>query len=121
MLSAKDLNRCIDILAELNANADSQHDKRLILEIGYMLKQELETVNAWDASQLNDRERGRHQQIDVKKLLEDNTQLFNENKKLQEINIALKETIDQRIPKITEMVGTVNEKFDTFQEVISKL
>ena len=120
MISAKDLNRCIDILAELNVNA-TQHDKRLILEVGYILKQELETVNAWDASQLSNRERGRQQNIDVKKLLEDNTQLFNENKKLQEINLSLKETIDQRIPRIAEMVGTVNEKFEAFEEIISKL
>lgn len=121
MLSAKDLNRCIDILAELNANADSQHEKRLILEIGYMLKQELETVNAWDASQLNDRERGRHAQIDVKKLLEDNTQLFNENKKLIELNMKMKEVIDQRIPHVEEGIKSVHDKFNIFEETLSKL
>lgn len=120
MISAKDLNRCIDILAELNAGADTR-TKRLILEVGYILKQELETVNAWDASQLSDRERGRQANIDVKKLLEDNTQLFNENKKLYEANLKLKEVIDQRIPNVTQLVNTVNEKFGVFEEVISKL
>ena len=39
MISAKDLNRCIDILAELNAGA-SQNSKGLILEVGYILKRE---------------------------------------------------------------------------------
>ena len=120
MISAKDLNRCIDILAELNAGADTR-TKRLILEVGYILKQELETVNAWDAAQLDNRERGRHPQIDVKKLLEDNTQLFNENKKLYEDNLKLKEVIDKSMPRVAELIGTVNEKFSMFEEVISKL
>ena len=118
MISAKDLNRRIDILAELNVNA-TQHDKRLILEVGYILKQELETVNAWDASQLSNRERGRQPNIDVKKLLEDNTQLFNENKQLHELNLKLKEVIDQRIPKVENAVNIINEKFDTFSTVLT--
>lgn len=120
MISAKDLNRCIDILAELNVNAP-QHAKRLILEAGYILKQELETVNAWDASQLNDKERGRHQQIDVNKLLEDNTQLFNENKKLMEMNLKMKEVIDQRIPHVEDGIKSVHDKFNAFEEMILKL
>ena len=120
MISAKDLNRCIDILADLNVNA-TQHDKRLILEIGYILKQELDVVNAWDSSQLSNRERGRQQAIDVKKLLEDNTQLFNENKKLIEMNLKMKEVIEQRIPMVEDHIGSINEKFDTLQSVINKL
>lgn len=120
MINSKDLNRCIDILAELNAGADT-HSKRLILEVGYILKQELETVNAWDASQLSNRERGRQQQIDVKKLLEDNTQLFNENKKLVEMNLKLKEVIDQRIPRVEDGIKSVHDKFNIFEETLSKL
>ena len=119
MISAKDLNRCIDILAELNVNA-TQHDKRLILEVGYILKQELSTVEAWDKSQLADRERGMRN-IDVKKLLEDNTQLFNENKKLVEMNLKMKEVIEQRIPHVEQSIGVVNEKFETLENVLNKL
>ena len=120
MISAKDLNRCIDILAELSADADT-HSKRLLLEAGYILKQELEIVNAWDASQLSNRERGRSINIDVKKLLEDNTQLFNENKKLIEMNMKMKEVIEQRIPHVEEGIGEINKKFGTLQSVIDKL
>lgn len=120
MISAKDLNRCIDILAELNVNAP-QSDKRLLLEVGYILKQELDNVNAWDASQVANRDRGRHQTIDVKKLLEDNTQLFNENKKLLEMNSKLKEVIEQRIPHVEQSIGVVNSKFESLQSVLDKL
>jgi hypothetical protein len=120
MISAKDLNRCIDILAELNARAD-QNSKRLILEIGYILKTELNNVNAWDASQREDRERGKHGNIDVKKLLEDNTQLFKENEKLIELNQKLKDVIEQRIPHVEQSIGGVNEKFEHLENVLNKL
>ncbi len=117
MISARDLRRCIDILAELNAGADS-NSKRLILEVGYILKQELEAVEAWD-SQFKDKKRGYN--IDVNKLLEDNTQLFNENKQLQDLNLKLKEVIDQRIPNVEKGISEVNRKFNIMSETINKL
>ena len=118
MISARDLRRCIDILAELNAGADS-NSKRLILEVGYILKQELEAVDAWD-SQFKDKKRG-YGNIDVNKLLEDNTQLFNENKQLQDLNLKLKEVIDKRIPNVEEGINEVNRKFNIMSETINKL
>ena len=120
MIDAKKLNRCIDLLAELSAEANSRQ-KRLILEVGYILKQELDVVNAWDASQRSERERGRHQQIDVKKLLEDNTQLFNENKKLMELNLKMKEVIDKKIPLVETAIKGVNDKFDSLETVMNKV
>ena len=118
MISARDLRRCIDILAELNAGADS-NSKRLVLEVGYILKQELEAVEAWD-SQFKDKKRG-YGNIDVNKLLEDNTQLFNENKQLQDLNLKLKEVIDKRIPNVEEGINEVNRKFNIMSETINKL
>ena len=118
MISARDLRRCIDILAELNASANSD-SKRLILEVGYILKQELEAVEAWD-SQFKDKKRG-YGNIDVNKLLEDNTQLFNENKQLQDLNLKLKEVIDQRIPNVERGISEVNRKFNIMSETINKL
>jgi hypothetical protein len=119
MISAKDLSHCIDNLAEINACLGSGNAalKRLVLEVGYILKQELDTVSAWDAQFKGDRFKGHN--IDVKKLMEDNTQLFNENKQLHELNLKLKEVIDQRIPKVENAVNTINEKFDTFSTVLS--
>jgi regulator of replication initiation timing len=117
MISAEDLNRCIDNLADLSANA-SQLDKRKLLEIGYILKTELDTVNAWNKSVSKERDmRG----IDVKKLLEDNTQLFNENKKLQEILAKMKSVIEDRIPRVESQINNVNEKVNNFQDFIRKI
>jgi hypothetical protein len=116
MIDAKELNRCIDLLAELSAEANSRQ-KRLILEIGYILKQELDVVNAWDASQRSDR---RNPQIDIKKLLEDNTQLFNENQKLMALNLKMKEVIDKKIPSVETAIKGVNDKFDSLEKVLTR-
>ena len=119
MITAKDLSHCIDNLAEINACLGRGNSalKRLVLEVGYILKQELDTVRAWDAQFKEDRFKGHN--IDVKKLMEDNTQLFNENKQLHELNLKLKEAIDQRIPKVENAVQAINEKVETFTTVLS--
>jgi hypothetical protein len=78
-------------------------------------------VNAWDESQRSERERGRRENIDVKKLLEDNTQLFKENEKLIELNQKLKDVIEQRIPHVEQSIGGVNEKFEHLENVLNKL
>ena len=119
MISAKDLSHCIDNLAEINACLGSGNAalKRLVLEVGYILKQELDTVSAWNAQFRGDRFKGHN--VDVQKLMEDNTQLFNENKQLHELNLKLQEVIDRRIPKVENAVNTINEKFDTFSTVLS--
>ena len=123
MIDKKDLSRCIDLLADLNARigANDTDSKRKLLEIGYILKTELNNVEAWDKSQLADRERGSYGKIDVKKLLEDNTQLFNENKKLTELNMKLRETIEKRIPQVEEYITVVNGKFESLENAINKL
>lgn len=119
MISARDLNRCIDLLAELTTSA-STNEKRKILEIGYILKTELETVESWDAQQTNNRERGRGQ-IDVKKLLEDNTQLFNENRQLQELNVKLTQVINERIPSVENSINDITNKFEYLTESLKKM
>jgi hypothetical protein len=118
MISAKDLRRCIDILAELNVHASSQ-EKRLILEVGYILKQELNAVEAWDSQIKSNKERG-YDNIDVKKLLEDNTQLFKENEKLLKSLAKMKEIIDSKIPAIQEDLSVINGKFDMLNNHIER-
>lgn len=119
MIDEKALNKCIENLAEVNANLTSSTLKRLVLEVGYILKQELDTVTAWNSQfKVNNKFRG--QQIDVNKLMEDNTQLFNENHKLHEANMKLKEIIDQRIPQVEQAINGINTKFETFSEILSK-
>ena len=82
MIDGKDLNRCIDILSELNASITSKKDKQLILELGYIIKQELDLVKAWESSHNEQALRIGGQPIDINKLLEDNAQLYKENETL---------------------------------------
>lgn len=119
MITAKDLSHCIDNLAEINACLGSGNSalKRLVLEVGYILKQELDTVSVWDAQFKGDKFKGHN--IDVKKLMEDNTQLFNENQRLQAANLKLKEVIDQKIPRVENAIQHINEKVETFTTVLS--
>ena len=81
--------------------------KRKLLEVGYILKQELETVDAWDKRVANEHN-VKTQNIDISKLLADNTQLYNENKKLQEVILKLKGVIDEKIPQIEKAFSHVH-------------
>ena len=113
MIDGKDLNRCIDILSELNANTTSIRDKKLILELGYIIKQELDLVKAWeDGLSEQSRLKYRTKTIDVNKLLEDNVQLYKDNEKLIKSVATLKGIIDTTIPSIEKKLGTINKKFD---------
>ena len=120
MISGRDLNRCIDLLADINVKADSE-TKRKLLEIGYILKTELNTVSAWEQQQARENKTGRHSEIDVRKLMEDNTQLFNENQALNELNLKLKQVIDERIPHVEGAIKGVNDRVTVLTETINKL
>ena len=114
MISANDLRRCIEILAELNVLAESHKSKTLILEVGFILKQELDKVGEFESSYKSNK-------LDAKKLLEDNTALFNENKRLHDLNMKLKEIVNQRIPKIESTITEVNGKIDMISERVNEL
>jgi len=119
MIDEKTLNKCIDNLAEVNANISNGALRQLLLEVGYILKQELDNVVTWNRQFQGDKFKGH--QVNVQKLMEDNTQLFNENHKLHEMNMKLKEIIDQRIPQVEHAINGINSKFETFSEVLSKV
>ena len=105
-MSSEELNRCIDILAELNSQANSTQ-KRLILELGYMLKQELNyVINIEESSQT----RTKYGKLELDALLKDNTQLFNENRKLLETNRELKQIIESTAPMIDQKIGILQEQ-----------
>ena len=112
MINSKDLTRCMDNLAKLHANASSRNDRNLILEIGYIIKQELDLVKTWENSHSNSAEAMR-QPIDTKKLLEDNTQLYKENEKLVKSIKTLEQIINSKIPSINNDLGQIKSKFDT--------
>ncbi len=112
MINSRDLNRCIDILSELNANASNSLDKALILELGYIIKQELDLVEAWENSHNEQTRRRGGEPIDINKLLEDNVQLYKENETLLKNLDKLKAIIDSKIPSIQEDLTVISRKFD---------
>ena len=120
MINGRELNRCIDILSELNANTSSKRDKSLILELGYIIKQELDLVKAWESSHNEQITRRGKEPIDINKLLEDNTQLFKENEKLLKSLAKMKEIIDSKIPAIQEDLSVINGKFDMLNNNIER-
>ena len=120
MINGRDLSRCIDILSELNANANNKRDKSLILELGYIIKQELDLVKAWESSHNEQTRRRGGEPIDINKLLEDNTQLFKENEKLLKSLAKMKEIIDSKIPAIQEDLSVINGKFDMLNNHIER-
>ena len=117
MIDAKTLRKCIDNLAEINALVSGGTVKKLTLEIGYILKQELDNVNAWN-QQFGEDHKLKGMQFDVNKLIEDNTQLVNENKKLFDINMRMKQVIDKKIPSIENAVNKLNVNFETVSQII---
>ena len=112
MINRKDLSRCIDILAELNADIQNRKDKELLLELGYIIKQELDTINRTPI---------RDEVFDINKLLEDNSQLYNENKKLIECAERMRNTVERVIPNIQNKIGEINFKFDTLNNNLTNL
>lgn len=112
MINSRNLNRCIDILSELNANASNSLDKALILELGYIIKQELDLVEAWENSHNGQTRRRGGEPIDINKLLEDNVQLYKENETLLKNLDKLKTIIDSKIPSIQEDLTVISRKFD---------
>lgn len=112
MINSRNLNRCIDILSELNANASNSLDKALILELGYIIKQELDLVEAWENSHNDQTRRRGGEPIDINKLLEDNVQLYKENETLLKNLDKLKTIIDSKIPSIQEDLTVISRKFD---------
>lgn len=120
MIDENTLNRCLDYLAELNARVNANDLKQYILEMGYIVKQELELVERWN-QQFGNNNPNQIPNMDIKKLIEDNTQLFNENKKLLEVNMQLKKAIDERLISIEKKINNVNQSISTFSDMVNKV
>lgn len=117
MISENDLNRCLEILATLSTTS-TRNDRQLLLEMGYIIKQELENVQAWNKTN-NPRERGRN--IDVNKLLADNTQLYKENQTLIETVGKLKDIIDHKIPQLENHLEYATQKCGALNDILEKM
>ena len=120
MINGRDLSRCIDILSELNANVSNKRDKTLILELGYIIKQELDLVKAWESSHNEQRMRRGGEPIDINKLLEDNAQLYKENENLLKNLEKMKGIVESKIPSIQEELVVIEGQFNALNHHIER-
>lgn len=118
MIDSKTLKKCIDILSELNAYAKTTAQKELILELGYIIKQELDLVTLWDNNNKNARNTGT---FDQQKLLEDNAQLYKDNEALLKTVKNLNQIIENMLPYIQGNIENIKQRFDLFNDNLNKL
>ena len=108
MISKEKLNRCLNILSELNARIPIQYDKNLILEIGYIIKEELNRIEL-------------ENKLDIKKLWQDNVALAKDNDTLHKTVQHLTSIINEKIPSINETLNTLISNSSHLQACIQSL
>ena len=108
MISKEKLNRCLNILSELNARIPIQYDKNLILEVGYIIKEELNQIEL-------------ENKLDIKKLWQDNVALAKDNDTLHKTVQHLTSIINEKIPSINETLNTLISNSSHLQACIQSL
>ena len=111
MISSRSLNRCIDLLAQINATGDIR-TRQMALEIGYVLKQELDVVTSVEQAQ-SVNQRNPMANLSPDTLLRDNIQLFQENQKLLKDNMVLKEMLETKVGQLSAKMDNVNRNIST--------
>ncbi len=114
MLSSEELNRCIDLLADINTMTNNNDIRMKLLEIGYSLKKELDNVSLIESMSRDMDNRARNMgSLDVKRLLEDNVQLFNEKEKALKQNKELRDILDSKLQiyetKLNMVTNSIHE------------
>lgn len=108
MASKEKLNKCLNILSELNARIPIQYDKNLILEVGYIIKEELNQIEL-------------ENKLDIKKLWQDNVALAKDNDTLHKTVQHLTSIINEKIPSINETLNTLISNSSHLQACIQSL
>ena len=108
MISKEKLNRCLNILSELNARIPIQYDRNLILEMGYIIKEELNRIEL-------------ENKLDIKKLWQDNVALAKDNDTLHKTVQHLTSIINEKIPSINEALNTLISNSSHLQACIQSL
>jgi len=122
MLSAKELENCINLLADINVMTDDNRIKQKLLEIGYQLKKELDNVSLIENMSREADARSRNMNsTDVKRLLEDNIQLFNEKEHVIQQNKELQKIIDSKIKSYDTKLNIISQRVETITEGIGEL
>ena len=115
MIDSQTLENCITNLAIANSRIHDTIIKELLLEVTYTLKQEFLTVKNIEQQQ---QQKTQQQNVEIKKLLDDNVQLFNENAKLIESNAKLKTIINDHIPQVNKKINEIMEKYYHIQKLL---
>ena len=111
MISSRSLNRCIDLLAQINATGDIR-TRQMALEIGYVLKQELDVVTSVEQAQAVNQANAMAR-LAPDTLLRDNIQLFQENQKLLKDNMVLKDMLEKKVDQLSAKMDNVNRNIST--------
>ena len=115
MIDSQTLEHCITNLAITNSRIHDPLINEMLLEVTYTLRQEFLTVKNIEQRQ---QQKAQQQNVETKKLLDDNIQLFNENAKLIESNAKLKAIIDDYIPQVNNKVNEIMEKYYHIQKLL---
>lgn len=104
-MDAKQYSRCIEILAELNNKLYSKEDKGMLLELGYLIKQN--KVGGKD--------------INVAELIEDNKRLYQENQTMISNVLRMKEIVNTKIGEIATILDGMRNKYNYIKDRIEEL
>lgn len=116
MISSNDLQKCINLLGQISIGA-SYDVRQKAIEIGYILKKELDIVVAIEQSSSSEHPSN----LDMKGLINDNIQLFHENNKLLKDNIELKNMLDSRVHSIAARLQNMCDEITTVNSTIASL
>ena len=111
MITSKQLKKCLSLIEGVYNNLHSKQMKDDLMDVAVALKLELDIVNAWE---LSSESKGRRGNIDIDKLMQDNIQLIQENKRLS----SLIENCDENLQK---EIDTLNSKINATNMLLSQL
>ena len=113
MISSNDLQNCINMLAQMS-NGAPYATRQMAVEIGYILKKELDIVKEIESSH--------HSRTpDMQGLITDHVQLFHENQKLLNENMELKSMLESRVNSIAAKLSNVYDSVSKVNEMITSL
>ena len=122
MLSSNELNKCIELLADINTMTNDRNIKTKLLEIGYTLKKELDNTSLIESMDRDINNRVNNMgPLDVKRLLEDNIQLFNEKERVLKQNKELREILDSKLQIYETKLGMITSTMSDVKQTIETL
>ena len=117
MISSNDLQKCINLLAQMS-NGASYDVRQKAVEVGYILKKELDIVAGIE--QMNANNQG-DRQLNMQGLINDNVQLFHEDQKLLQENMELKTMLESRVTSISAKMNQVCMDVSNVNQLIASL